>query len=54
MAAPKRVKRKDAESVETVSDAWERFESAVDQVAPPRSKADRSRKDQATGDNPDT
>jgi len=31
---PKTVKRKEAEAVETVPDAWERFESAVKAVAP--------------------
>ena len=38
MAKPKakQVKRKEAESVEVEPDAWERFESAVKKIVPPK------------------
>jgi hypothetical protein len=38
MAKPKakQVKRKEAESVEVEPDAWERFESAIKKVVPPK------------------
>lgn len=32
----KRVKRKEAQAVETAPDAWERFRQATHKVAPPR------------------
>jgi hypothetical protein len=40
---PKRVKRKEAEAVETVPDAWERFESAVKAIAPEKRSSQKQK-----------
>lgn len=51
MAKPtsKRVKRKEAEAVETEPDAWDRFTQAVDKIVPPK-KPKPKEKDEKTPD----